>query len=544
MSSMAPAAGGGGVGGERSVDREASPGRPAWALVGVLTVLGVAARLAPFLDPAGRMFRQFPTEDGYLMLTIARNLALGAGMSISAGTVATNGTQPLATLLYAGCFWLVGAERAAGVALALLLQLAVAAVAAGLLFVLGRAVFGAGARGRWLAAFTAALWFSAPLVVRHSMNCLETGLHAACGLGALLAVLRAAERPAPAYAAWAAAGALLGVAFWARNDAVLLCAAVGAAHLLGWTSARPSKPAQRFAELAAAGAAALAVALPWLVHNAVRFGNIVPVSGQAEALHVAFASNLARVPTKLVEYLLVVVPIPAVVEEAASFLILCTLGIAGVVAALAFWARPEPGVRRAVLSIGAGYAAALCLFYGLFFGAGHFMSRYLFPLSPLLALLLVFVARRSGSRAPRFVQVAGSVALVVLVAAYGLRLYARGAQHEHGQVIDWVEAHVAPEVWVGAVQTGTLGFFHDRTVNLDGKVNPVALAHRRVDTIPRYVVDSDIDFLVDWAGIASWIDKDPIGDHFELLLEDRARNLAVLRRREPRSPLASRGVAP
>ena len=47
----------------------------------VLLVTGVAARLSPLMDVPGRLFWQFVSEDGYLMQTIARNMALGLGMS-------------------------------------------------------------------------------------------------------------------------------------------------------------------------------------------------------------------------------------------------------------------------------------------------------------------------------------------------------------------------------------------------------------------------------------------------------------------------------
>ncbi|TCP39569.1 hypothetical protein [Rhodovulum marinum] len=110
----------------------------------------------------------------------------------------------------------------------------------------------------------------------------------------------------------------------------------------------------------------------------------------------------------------------------------------------------------------------------------------------------------------------------------------------HGQVVRWVQENVPETVWVGAVQTGTLGYWHDRTINLDGKVNPEALAARReTGTVLPYVVqDSRIDYIVDWAGVAGWVAQDAAGfsEAFELLLRDEAANLAVLRRRIPTTP--------
>ena len=57
--------------------------------------------------------------------------------------------------------------------------------------------------------------------------------------------------------------------------------------------------------------------------------------------------------------------------------------------------------------------------------------------------------------------------------ALDTRLYLRGTSHEHFQVIDWVEQNVPDDTWVAAVQSGTLGYYHDRTINLDGKVKRI-----------------------------------------------------------------------
>jgi hypothetical protein len=69
------------------------------------------ARLSPLFDPAGRLFWQFMSEDGYLMQTVARNMAIGLGMSTADGTMPTNGVQPLATFLFAALHALAGGRN-------------------------------------------------------------------------------------------------------------------------------------------------------------------------------------------------------------------------------------------------------------------------------------------------------------------------------------------------------------------------------------------------------------------------------------------------
>lgn len=514
------------------------PGVGALRLASALLVgLGVVSRLAPLADAGGRLLRQFPSEDGYLMLTMARNIALGHGMSIAGGTIPTNGTQPLATYLYAAGFWVVGGDREAGVAVAHVIQLVVGAAAAFLLYRLGRRVFGATPVGDGLAAFTAALWFAAPLTLRHSMNHLETGLYALCVVAVALAVTAPSllELRRPALGRWAAIGALLGVSFWARNDAVLLCGAVGIAHLAGALPGPAMRLRERFGELVAAGAATAAVAAPWLASNWLRFGSIMPVSGHAESMHVDFAHNLWRVPVKLFEHLVLVLPFPAALEQV-GLVIAATAALLVVVAgAVAVATRDAGPVVRGLVVVGGLYTFALATFYGLTFGAGHFMSRYLFPASPLLALVLVGGAVAFLQRAPeparRGLATAAVGAACLLALGLDVRAYVQGTRHDHFQVVQWVEENVPEDVWVGAIQTGTLGFFHDRTINLDGKVNPAALEARSEHRIPAYVVESPIQYLVDWSGIAGWIEKPPLDEEFELLLVDEQRNLAVLARR-------------
>ena len=100
--------------------------------------------------------------------------------------------------------------------------------------------------------------------------------------------------------------------------------------------------------------------------------------------------------------------------------------------------------------------------------------------------------------------------------------------------MEWVDANTEESTWVGAIQTGTLGFFHDRTLNLDGKVNPDALAARQRSQLDEYILDAPLDFLADWNGLRVWMKRENIQAEFDLAVHDEARNLTVLERREKR----------
>ena len=102
--------------------------------------------------------------------------------------------------------------------------------------------------------------------------------------------------------------------------------------------------------------------------------------------------------------------------------------------------------------------------------------------------------------------------------------------------MEWIQSHLTDEDWVGAIQSGTIGFFHARTINLDGKVNPRALHARRLGRFPGYVVRSPVEWLVDWPPILRQITKWPlVQEEFVVVVEDPSRRLLVFRRRSAKA---------
>ena len=181
------------------------------------------------------------------------------------------------------------------------------------------------------------------------------------------------------------------------------------------------------------------------------------------------------------------------------------------------------------------YVAFLILFYGFFFGVPTYLSRFLFPISPFLALLWGVAVCRAWrwSRQRGFGRLAQVSAAALCATAIGVhvRTYINQRGHLQLQMLRWVNQNVPEPTWIGAVQSGTLGFFHDRTINLDGKVNPAAHQARLDDRVGEYIVASPIEYLVDWIGLLDYYQLPPIREHFEIIVQDRNENLAVMKRR-------------
>jgi hypothetical protein len=144
--------------------------------------------------------------------------------------------------------------------------------------------------------------------------------------------------------------------------------------------------------------------------------------------------------------------------------------------------------------------AALVAYYALSFIAYWFFYRYFAPaalfafvFAPILWARLASPARSSGV----------SIALAVLLTMQigGLVLWARSGEGLGGNTVyhdqvALVRAHVPPGDEVAAGQSGTLGFFRDHVVNVDGKVNRAALAYQA--HMWDYLRERRVKWFVDW----------------------------------------------
>ncbi len=514
--------------------------RPLFYVVMAALVFGVLYRLFPIVAGGDALAQFFVTEDGYLMLTVARNLATGLGLSVSDGTIATNGVQPLATLIYALPYMATGGAKLTSLAGILAIEAAIA--------VAGLFAVRAFARGvlapqhpkpvwPWLVA---ALWFIGPLALLHTMNGLETGLNV---LMVALTVTyfghvtarggRYTLRDQLIF------GSLCGLTFLARNDGAFLVTALFLVRFLHVQISGQLSFREAVMEALPPGLLSLLWAAPWLIHNEVYFGSIVPISGTAQSMAAVVGENLDAVPAKIFETMFPMLPLPSAVERYTVLRLVAAVIPLAVMATFLWRVFATRNPFRVAVAGYTLYAVMIIGYYGFFFGAQHFLSRYFAATAPLLITAALAVALWIAPRLPRgrdLLAGAGMAALV-LSALLLVRLTLPGVREQgHFHVVGWVEENVAEETWVGAVQTGTLGYWHDRTINLDGKVNPEALAARRDEgNVLTYVAErSPIDVIADWAGVARWVEfgNEGFTDAFEVVVADRKGNLAILRRRD------------
>jgi hypothetical protein len=484
---------------------DASPKTPGPDLVLLRVLMGLALLLA--LLTLSLSFREKSlllhpplSEDGYYSMTIARNIAGGRGISVD-GRTPTNGFQPLFTFLSVPVFVLAGPDRILGVRLFLALHwlfyVATAAVLGG---ILRDALDPRDARGRRLAPWCAAtLYLSLFPVFGHHFNGLETG----CLLLSYSVVLRYAQTHAlETPAEPAVLGSLLGLTVLSRIDAVFFVILACAYLLL-----RSDGPARtRLQPAATAAATAFLISSPWWFYSVLAFGSLLPSSGAAEQAWALDARRLGVMATALLRNLMPIYFHDADERpEADAVRALLLVGMLALFWVHRFevrkWRLASAERGRHLLGLSGCLALSslmLALWYPLSSWAVHFYARYLAPLLLLVVLLLArallaLAGARPWSAAAVLLVLGASVPFEVL-RSYREPIIERNIFVRRQLTL--VESRVPPEEWVAALQTGTLGYFRDRVLNLDGKVNPEAL--RRRHDIWRYLDEQGVRWLCDW----------------------------------------------
>jgi hypothetical protein len=482
-------------------------------VLGVL-LASVLAGTALAFAPAADLPRAVPTEDGFYALAVARHIGMGDAITID-GVHRTNGIQPLWSFLCAPLYALAGGNRILGLRLTELLGTALWLAFAALLAVHARDLARRhGLRGDFAAAAAAIVAVGSVSVFRVFHNGLETGL--------LLVVLCAAVLMLDRTERWTArrtvaVGLLLGALAWSRLDALAFVAAAGAVAVAGWLARRRALPVAPLAACALAGL----LLVPWLAYGVSLDGHLLPTGARAQEVGLIDTAHNARSALRAVgAWILAPALRPAMRFDAVAgggiaSDVAAGVGIALFALAVGRLARGR-GVRAGPGTAALGlYVGFLLAFYTFEHGAWWFQDRYLAPMVVLAVPVLAGAAEAVlGGRTH-----AAGAALAVVVAVLNLPLFAvllaaprdppgwaaggstLGTKPNANVVqAEWALRRVRRGCRVAAWEAGTLIYFRDRTLNLDGKVNPAALRARAHRTLPGYVARSRIDVLVDWKG--------------------------------------------
>ena len=432
-------------------------------------------------------------EDAFYMLTIAWNIAAEGRIAYNLD-IATTGIQPLSTFVYAAVAKVVqwcGGDKWALVRAVTMLNVALVPLFAVLLRNIVRHLLSERDAKATASALAVVTVLSSMWVFRAFTYGLETGYYLVLFAATVLFTLRA-ERLEPV-----ALGCLAGLTCLSRIDFGL----VFGLQLL-WLMR------ERRLDLKGAlvsGGIALTVVAPWFLWVHSTTGHFMPSSGSAQAGLISAAGAVERMRWMAKGLLWNVSPWITSwdFDMQGHPALLALVAVLGLSLPAAYRAHRtgaialNPRALRALLSWGGCVVPLIPIYLGLFW-AQHFYGRYTAPLLVLVIPAIAVLVTAAGQRRrwlPGALLAASPVAFVVLAVTQ---------LHSGHMVLDFpVNAgFVAEELGaghlVGASQSGALGYFNENVLNLDGKIDPRALASRKDGKIHEYVDAQRADILIDW----------------------------------------------
>lgn len=445
------------------------------AIVQIAVVMVVLAALSLSIRPRDRLPGYPLTEDGYYSLTVSRNIAMGLGVAVEENN-RTNGFQPLFTFLCVPAFALAQGDRFVALRYVLFLHLLIYVATAYVMSAIVRdCVPYANIAERSLVSWGTALLYCANIqaFVTH-FNGLETG--------ALLLCISLSWRyyqigPIDEVRGLFRLGLILGLAVLARIDAVLLVMTVS---LYQFIRNREESLRTRCIRFAVVAGGALLVSLPWWTYNLVHFDSPIPTSARMTQY---WTVSLDRIHWAASVLLRLTLPIhPAPFGPTGDLLRLVLLVTTGAIALAILRSERCPEVtdrRKNALEFGGCLGCAVVLLvivYALGSLCTYFYARYFAPMILLTTFALGYVLLCAEQKIHGFF--AGVTALLAIcLICYIALIHAGKISSAAGQSLPYrdqlslVVKFVPDEEYVAARQSGTLGYFRDRVVNLDGKVN-------------------------------------------------------------------------
>jgi hypothetical protein len=430
-------------------------------------------------------------EDGFYMLTVSWSIAEGEGIRYNGKR--TTGIQPLATFVYAilakisqACGW----SKWTFLRVVLIFGSVTLVAFSELVHQIARELLNPGLDDTTLRLVVYALTLTNLGLHRAFTYGLETGLYLCLVAYVVLFTVRR-DQPLGVQEALKL-GLLGGLAGLARIDFPIVFGVFLALSCLTGT--------MRLGPAMVAGGTLSAMMAPWLFFVHRVSGSWIPSSGGAQ-LSAVSPFDVWHRTWEMVKACIGHLTPWIYTAQLDGLTLLAILSL--VVAALLL--RINRGDAQIDVPKGFRYwalaTATLIVVYAAFFWTTHFYTRYISPVA--LSVLPWMAARFAAmvSRRPLLAAGLAGVCLVTFAAGAGVSLHSGRFVGTHAMTAGFIHDHFQRSDRVGAFQSGVVGFFHENTVNLDGKMDHRALQALRSDEIGAYIDSEKITVLVEWRSV-------------------------------------------
>jgi len=507
--------------------------------VGIILLICIVLRLGLAFRTEHLLYTKYFQEDAFYMFNCAEQLARGNGFSID-GIHPTNGVQPLIVVMYAPLFILSGFDKL----LTLQLAFGYTAIFDSLTIVFFVLLVTSMKKQKneveeksiWYSPIVilSLLWATLHPIFVHTVSGLETGLLSMFIVLSLYLYSRILNRRSLgqniSVFQYLLLGVVLGFTVLSRIDSAIFVAMIALYELYRCKT-------KGIVSAGAISATALLVSSPWWYYNYTTFGSLIPQSGQSESIDPEFLRNISQTLGVLGDSLSVFFSVAKMIPINGLYYTAWFI----IISAIAFYVIRKWKVfdiikqtyNTHVLTPLIVASFLLIVYYTFFFGAPHFMGRYLIPFRIVVLIFAVIciptiVKDMLTSRSKQLILVLVCTAALLNSLLKYLPNYTTDGVSDFYLTGKW--ALTIPNARIGMYQSGTSGFIAPNVINLDGKVNYEALKARQEAEIGKFVVDQKLDYVADHK---IWVEQivrsaEKYGGHYVLV--DSIQSVFVYKR--------------
>lgn len=171
----------------------------------------------------------------------------------------------------------------------------------------------------------------------------------------------------------------------------------------------------------------------------------------------------------------------------------------------------------------------LVLIYFVFASVPYFFTRYFSVLYVITLPIIAGLLTNYFNQIKRFWFNSIVAAAILLFAANNFFALFYGKKHHTlAARLSVLEDKSFADKRIGLFQSGVAGFYFDNVVNLDGKVNHIALEYARNKQLERYIDSLNIDVLMEWKEAFSTLSADYLQRNWKLLDKEIPDHRSVL----------------
>jgi hypothetical protein len=436
------------------------------------------------------------SEDGFYMLTVAKNFANGEGFVYNF-RIATSGVQPLSTVLYSVVFY---TGKVFGLSITTVLRIIIF-LSASLLYGIGFLLFVI--CKRWFTIvdndvlFLLCIIFSAfnfEMLVYFS-NGLETGIYSILVLLSVFLSTNVVSKNKyqknnfDIYLI----GILFGITSLARLDFVILSFAFGAIVLI--------KKKLTLFDVSKIFITQFIILLPWLL---IIYG----ITGSALQSSVTAQSSWVRIGI-LGERLFYI--LSALMEHSTPLYFTMNRNLILIIGFILFAfylflsrkKHPDkkfiPENYKLVLIYWGTPFLLFLVSYLVYSYATYFYLRYTVPIALLLLPFFTYhFYYQINNLAKRTLFLITTGIMVIFFIHAGLYFHSGNLGVHQSLRVHYINTNFPPEEKIGVFQSGVTGFFCENVINLDGKIDNFVTEYRKANRFEHYLDSTGINVLIEW----------------------------------------------